>query len=656
MSGFAISVLPANAEWGIQHHNTLDTDGRKMDETHDDRATAPEHRPTEDTSNDQDVALHQINPQPVFMQETVQRVPPTSQSRREFSIKGLPLDHAAARDTEDDVEAVKQPTDEAATMDLAVGEADLGGAMPHDGLPPPLQYSGKPFRALWIDLKRKSRDYRTDWTDAFLPENLSIVMSATLFIFFACLAPALAFGAIYDTMSRGQIGITETLMATGITGIINAFFSGQALTIQGPTGPELAYLSMLFSLCATFDIEFLPAKFWAGLWTSLMTIAYTLLEWCCFINKVTRFTEEIFSAMISLIEIVAGSTNVVRIFLNTKMSIAAKLYSVIIVALTYVMAVKFRELRSSDWLTAAWRKQLANYGVSITIISLTIISSLVTPVFGITDVTYLNVPDTIAPTWTDPTTNARRAWFVKAGGYEKTFPVWAIFFMIVPAIGGCLLGYLDQNLTEVLVNRKDRMFKKLPAYHLSNMVVGCLLYPICALLGLPACHPATVRSLAHVMALTSTEVVPLPDGKGNTVRITGVAEQRVTHLLIHILIFVALAAGPVLKFVPQPIIIGIFLFLGISSIRGNQLFDRAFVLLTCERERWPGYYYVQDVDRREMTRFTILQLVITAVLVAISRVSQIAIAFPFLTAICIPFRVYIVPRMFDAKALEVLDK
>ena len=82
-----------------------------------------------------------------------------------------------------------------------------------------------------------------------------------------------------------------------------------------------------------------------------------------------------------------------------------------------------------------------------------------------------------------------------------------------------------------------------------SQVVGCLLYPICALLGLPACHPATVRSLAHVMALTSTEVVPLPDGKGATVRIVGVAEQRVTHLVIHILILVALAAGPVLKYV-----------------------------------------------------------------------------------------------------------
>jgi hypothetical protein len=498
------------------------------------------------------------------------------------------------------------------------------------------------------------------------------------------------------------MGIMETLLATGVTGVVNALFSGQALTIQGPTGPELAYLSMLFAMCQTLGIEFLPAKFWAGLWQSLYTIVYTLLEWCCLINKVTRFTEEIFSAMITLIEVVAAGTNIVRIFLNPNMSIAGKLYSVIIVALTYVLAVKFRELRSSDWLTAAWRKQLSNYGVSITIILLTIISSLISPAFGITDINYLNVPEVIAPTWVDPTTGNRRAWLVKPFGYEQPFPVWAIFLMLVPAIGGTLLGYLDQNLTEVLVNRKDRMFKKLPAYHLSNFLLGIILYPFCAILGLPACHPATVRSLAHVMAVTSTELVPLPDGKGTTIRITGVAEQRVTHLLIHILILVALAAGAALKFVrrralllsgsprhapslptaadaprlpllpppasrravrefgppqvPQPIIIGIFLYLGLSSIRGNQMFDRLFVLFTCEHERWPGYYYVQDVDRREMTRFTIFQVVITMILVVISRISQIAIAFPFLTALCIPLRVYIVPRMFDAQALKILDK
>ncbi|KAG8464909.1 hypothetical protein KFE25_012272 [Diacronema lutheri] len=584
----------------------------------------------------------------------IQRVPPTAQSRREFSIKGLPLDHAAQA-TDEDVEAKKAVADDTEVVEVAaVGAVDLGGAAPSDGLPPPLQYQGR-GRGLINDIKRRARYYRTDWTDAFLPENLSVVLSTTIFIFFACLMPALAFGSIYDTMSGGQIGITETLLSTGITGLINAFISGQPLTIQGATGPELAYLTMLFSMSRTLGFEFMPAKFWAGLWQSLMTIAYSLLEVCCLINKVTRFTEEIFSSMITLIEVVAAATNIVNILIG-KLTIGAKLFSIIIVALTYVFAVKFRDLRASDWLTAAWRKQLANYGVSITILILTIASAILTRAFGITDVRFLNIPETIRPTWNDPTTGVARSWLVKGGGYEKPFPAWAIFLMILPAIGGCLLGFLDQNLTEVLINRKDRMFKKLPAYHLSNMVCGVLLYPICAVLGLPACHPATVRSLAHVMAVTSTEVVPLPDGKGTTVRVSGVAEQRVTHLMIHVLIFVALAAGPVLKYVPQPIIIGVFLFLGISSIRGNQMFDRIFVLFTCERERWPAYYYVQDVDRREMTRFTIFQAVITAILVAISRIDQIAIVFPFLMAMMIPLRIYGVPRLFDAVAIEVLDR
>lgn len=76
---------------------------------------------------------------PHVTQETVQRVPPTSQSRREFSIRGLPLDHATQ--PQEDLEGKPQAVD---VEDVAaVGAADLGGAQPSDGLPPPLQYSGK---------------------------------------------------------------------------------------------------------------------------------------------------------------------------------------------------------------------------------------------------------------------------------------------------------------------------------------------------------------------------------------------------------------------------------------------------------------------------------------------------------------------------------
>jgi hypothetical protein len=578
---------------------------------------------------------------PTFMSNQPPRMPYTEMSRREYSVKGLPLDHHNDQDVE--AKAVQDHDDDLFTDSLS------------DGLPAPLAYHRLPGKGLWIDIKRRSRYYRTDFTDAILPENLSIVVSTILFMLFACLAPALAFGSIYETATQGQIGIMETLLATGVCGVLNALFSGQPLTISGPTGPELAYLSMLIGLCASLNIEFLPAKFWAGAWQSLYTVLYTLLHGCSLVSYVTRFTEEIFSAMITLIEIVAAGTNIVNVFLGPT-STSAKLWSLGIVTLTYMMAVKFRELRTSDLLNAGLRKQLSNYGVSIVIISLTIFSSLLTPALGIFDVKYLNVPTVIQPTWVDPATGAVRPWIVQAFGYSKPFPAWGIFLMALPAIGGTLLGYLDQNLTEVLVNRKDRMFKKLPAYHLSNMVLGSLLYPFCALLGLPAGHPATVRSLAHVMAVSSTEVVPLADGKGTTVRVTGVAEQRVTHLFIHILILICLTAGSVLRYVPQPIIIGVFLYLGVASIRGNQMFDRLFVLLSFERELWPNYYYVQDVDRREMTRFTLLQTAIVLTMVAISRVSQVAIVFPFLMATMVPVRIYLIPKYFSKETIEVLDK
>ena len=46
-------------------------------------------------------------------------------------------------------------------------------------------------------------------------------------------------------------------------------------------------------------------------------------------------------------------------------------------------------------------------------------------------------------------------------GFEKDFPVWAIFFAILPAVGFAVLGYLDQNLTSVIVNRPSNNLQKL---------------------------------------------------------------------------------------------------------------------------------------------------------------------------------------------------
>ena len=41
---------------------------------------------------------------------------------------------------------------------------------------------------------------------------------------------------------------------------------------------------------------------------------------------------------------------------------------------------------------------------------------------------------------------------------------------MIPAAGLALLGYLDQNLTSILINRKSHNLKKPPAYHLDMLV------------------------------------------------------------------------------------------------------------------------------------------------------------------------------------------
>jgi hydrogenase-4 membrane subunit HyfE len=80
------------------------------------------------------------------------------------------------------------------------------------------------------------------------------------------------------------------------------------------------------------------------------------------------------------------------------------------------------------------------------------------------------------------------------------------------------------------------------------------------------------------------------------------------------------------------------------------------VLLTFERDHWPKYYYVQEVDRREMTRFTLMQTVLVAILVAISRIDEASLAFPFIMASMIPMRIFIVPKLFSKEAIDVLDR
>ena len=52
-------------------------------------------------------------------------------------------------------------------------------------------------------------------------------LSAVFFLFFACTAPAVAFGGLLARATNGLMGTVEAVGATAIGGIVYALFSGK---------------------------------------------------------------------------------------------------------------------------------------------------------------------------------------------------------------------------------------------------------------------------------------------------------------------------------------------------------------------------------------------------------------------------------------------
>ena len=68
------------------------------------------------------------------------------------------------------------------------------------------------------DLNRRRPHYISDWTDAF--ENKRQVIPAILFLYFACLSPAVSFGTISDQLTNGSIGVVEFVLSCGVSGMV----------------------------------------------------------------------------------------------------------------------------------------------------------------------------------------------------------------------------------------------------------------------------------------------------------------------------------------------------------------------------------------------------------------------------------------------------
>jgi hypothetical protein len=487
------------------------------------------------------------------------------------------------------------------------------------------------------DLKVRMPTYISDYKDGF---NLKCLAS-TLFMFFACLAPAVAFGSLLSVKTAGAMGALEMLVSTSICGMIYALFSGQPVTIIGSTGPVLAFTAIMYSTCMSMGLPFLSTYAWVGVWTSGILLLCALTSTSnLVIRYLTRFTDEIFAGLISVIFVVEAMKNIISLLFQPTVSGATAILSATMAIVTCTFAMTLAGLRNSAYFNKKTRDLLADFGPTISIIACSVFTLWLSNRYDIA-LGFLQLPNQIAPT-------TPRPWIVNL----METPVWARWASALPAVMVSILMFFDQNITTRLVNSKDNKLKKGYGYHVDLLIVA-FNTALFSMLGMPWLVAATVRSVNHLRSLTTFETVK--EGDVEQTKVVGVTENRVTNFGIHALIGLSiLYAKDLLRNIPQCVLMGLFLYLGLSAIKGNTFLER-IELFFMDKKKMPNVPYVTDISLSATKKFTLLQIASLVALVVLKE-SRFGILFPVvIAALQIILVLAVRAKWFTEKEIEVLD-
>jgi len=525
------------------------------------------------------------------------------------------------------------------------------------------------------------RGIKDDWQRTvgtyWLEEMMNLkqkTFAVTLFMFFAAVAPAITFGAMYEKYTNHYIGAVEMLAGTAWVGIMYALIGGSPIMINGGTGPILAFSGVLYVLSETLDTPFLTLQAWTGLWVMLYNIVAAFVDLNRYILLATRFTDEVFALLISVIFIINALGNPfspVGIYYyfdpnHTSHDVhdgsegysftSVAFLSLVLTIGTTTFAMMLKGVKFGRYLCNQWsRTTTSDFAVAISIFFWTILDHFL---FSTVHTEKLNVPDVFSPTficcdstcqtyWPNDCPDVsepygRRPWVVDL--FNLNGKNYIPYFAAVPAFLAFILVFLDDGITLHVINHPSHKITHGDAYNLNTLVIG-IMVGINSIFGLPWLVAATVRSLSHLHALAEKT----KDGK-----FVSVLETRLSNLFVHSLILGSVFCLPVLKLIPVPVLYGVFLYMGITSLSTNQFWCR-FNMLFMQPSRYPTTCFTDRVTPKRMHMYTGIQFFMFASLYAIKSVKMISIAFPIIIAICIPMRLYLLPKIFNQDELLFLD-
>lgn len=100
-----------------------------------------------------------------------------------------------------------------------------------------------------------------------------------------------------------------------------------------------------------------------------------------------------------------------------------------------------------------------------------------------------------------------------------------------------------------------------------------------------------------------------------------------TAIAIGLCLGLSILITPILALIPMPVLFGIFLFMGVSSLKGLQFYDR-ILLLFIPRKHQPEYVFLKYVPLARVHMFTLIQLSSLICLWMIKSNETTSISFP----------------------------
>ncbi|XP_064542010.1 electroneutral sodium bicarbonate exchanger 1 isoform X19 [Drosophila montana] len=541
-----------------------------------------------------------------------------------------------------------------------------------------LSRTGRLFGGLINDIKRKAPWYWSDYRDALSMQ----CVASWIFLYFACLSPIITFGGLLSEATGKNMAAMESLVSGFVCGMGYGFFSGQPLTILGSTGPVLVFESIVYEFSMAQGWDYMTFRFWIGMWVAVICVVLTAIDASALVCYITRFTEENFATLIAVIFVYKAIENVFVIgktfpvnqgiydcictpplYSNASVLDFAKykwdscesyngtlsgtdcgrpptenvfLMSVVLCSGTFIFSTILKEFKNALFFPSIVRQYISDFSVLIAIFAMTFFDySLGVPTQK------LEVPHELKPTL------STRGWLIPP--FTEKNPWWSPIIAVFPALLGTILIFMDQQITAVIVNRKENKLKKGCGYHLDLFVLSGLI-AICSVMGLPWFVAATVLSINHVNSLKLESECSAP---GEKPQFLGVREQRVTHIMIFLTIGGSVLLTPLLGHIPMPVLFGVFLYMGVASLKGLQFFDRILIMFMPAKYQ-PDYMFLRQVPIKRVHLFTIIQLACLIILWLIKSFSQTSILFPLMLVVMIGIRKSL-DFVFTRRELKILD-